>query len=200
MKRYVSVVMWILLAAVTVWGRPVTQESVSHPQTTVSVSHPKSDAVVARPATRVTVARPRTEISVPHPTTSVAVSHPVTETSVSHPANLGGTSPHVSGTAFANAKAQNAGTKRGTAGNVSSTQAAGGSNPSPLPPAKDFKAAALGTGETGLGNKFDDAEKAAAAASFTPPKAEEASMESVLKGPGSAVSSKITEALNKQTK
>ena len=201
MKRNISVVVFVFWGTIAAGGAPVTDSpSVSRPKTVVSVSHPKSDAVVSRPVTSVSVARPHTEVSVTHPTTSVSVSHPVTEVSVSHPASPGASARNVSGTVSANAKASDSGTKRATAGNGSSARAAGGSNPSPLPPAKDLKAAALGAGEAGLGNKFDDAEKAAAAASFTPPKAEDASMESVLKGPGGAVSSKITKALEEQTK
>ena len=66
------------------------------------------------------------------------------------------------------------------------------------PKAKDFKAAALGGGSAGLGNKTDEAAKDAAAASFQAPKAEQASLDSVLKSANSVNHANITKAVEKK--
>lgn len=188
-------------AAVPLAAYPRTEVKVSRPTTSVSVSRPSTSVAVFHPKTEVKVFRPSTSVQVTHPTTDVSVSRPQTTVTVNRPATSGqsagqaggGTSvkPGAAGTTTAGGK------KAAAESSASAKTSMSGYQP---PKAKDFKAAPLGGGSGGLGNKTDEAAKDAAAAAFNVPKGDEVSLESVLKNAKSINTSKITKAVEKQAK
>ncbi len=164
-KQIFGLVMWGVVC-VGVGAAPTTNVAVSHPSTRVSVTHPQTSGAVNRPHTAVTVSRPQTAVSVSHPATSAPVSHPVTSVAVVHPqtgaVSSGKETPGVAQP-----------TKQAIDNSATAPAAQKGSMMSSYqaPQAKDLKAAKLGGGEQGLGNKTNEAEKDSSAASFKPPKA-----------------------------
>ena len=175
---------------------PATRVSVTHPKTTTTVSQPKTAVSVSHPQTSVTVKHPSTNVDVSHPTTIVAVTHPQTSVSVSHPTTVASSSVSSQGNSAKPVKT----------GNVSvNNKMASGNEAKPsmmdsyqAPKAKDLKATRLGGGEDGMGNKVNEAEKDAAAASFDVPKGEDVSMQSVLKGGNSGLKSKLKQKVEEQ--
>jgi len=192
-RFYFIVTIGILLAGAGN-AAPVTQTAVSHPTTQVAVDKPRTSVVVTVPVSRTSVSHPRTEGSVQHPVTSGEVSHPVTQVTVAHPrtelldsSNNKGASANTQGASKAlSGKSAAAPMMENKPSMMSSYQA---------PQAKDLKAAKLGGGAAGLGNKTNEAEKDAAAAASQAPKREEASMESILNNKDSSIKSKVTKAI-----
>lgn len=173
------------------------------PVTRVQVSRPTTRTTVTRPTTSVAVSHPTTAVAVSHSTTTGTVSHPMTSVSVSHPTTAVSVSqPHTSAvgvTAPADKKGISGGKKQ-----AATSAPAGGKKPSMMssyqpPQATDFKAAKLGGGEGGMGNKVNEAEKDAAAASFNAPKGEDVSLQSVLKGGNSSLKANLQQKVEKQT-
>ena len=158
------------------------------PATKAEVSHPTTQVAVNKPTTKVEVSKPETKVQVFHPVTTVVVQHPQTP----------------SATASDNKKGDNA-TLIATKQPAPTSMPANEQNKSMMssykaPQAKDFKAAATGGGEAGLGNKTNQAEKDAAAAAFQTPKAESASLSSLSPGADGNLRSKISKEVNKSTK
>lgn len=171
-------------------ARPVSSVSVSHPTTVQNVLHPQTSVSVAQPATTTAVSRPQTNSTVSHPETTVQVVHPASYVVVPHPGEDTAGSLQLVGTA----------TPPRPAGNtVPSSQASTSMSGYQPPKAKNFAAANLGGGDSGLGNKFNDAEKSAAAASFKVPEGEKASLEQVLKGSNISKAA-ITKKVEKEVK
>ncbi len=138
-------------------SRPTTQVTVNRPRTQVTVSRPATSTAVSRPVTAVPVNRPETQVKVSRPTTEVAVNRPVTEAGVFRPVTAGSVV----------ASSSNPGKTVAPAEGSSSSAKTSMSGYKP-PVAKDFKAPAaaaqLGGGNSGLGNKTNEAEKDSAAA------------------------------------
>jgi len=165
--------------AVVALAAPVTQVQVVRPSTTAVVTRPVTTAGAVHPTTTVTVSRPVTTATASHPMTTVEVIRPTTTVVVAHPQTPAPQAPAMEMKGFHTSPAPLAAGGKAVA-------AEGKQNPSMMstyqpPKAKDLKAAALGKGDDGLGNKVNEAEKDAAAASFKPPKAEEISLESAMK-------------------
>lgn len=178
MKRFLQICLLVLCAGgvasaatpstkVTVF-RPTTKTAVTRPTTAVQVSRPTTNAPISRPQTQVNISRPETRVTVSHPTTAVSVSRPTT-TQVGQP----------TATAGGKAGGLSAGEKSGKmlASSASAATSMSGYQP---PKAKDFQAAQLGGGDSGLGNKVNEAEKDAAAKNSLAPKALSATAENVM--------------------
>lgn len=187
----------LLMASLPLAARPQTEISVEKPVTSVQVSRPKTSSTVFHPKTSVRVEKPVTSVSVNHPQTESVSYHPVTQTVVSrpttsvqalHPAELispnkGDQTPSKSG--------KQAATVNVVPSSASSTSMSGYQPPK----ATNFKASNLGGGESGLGNKTDEAAKDAAAASLNIPKGQEASLAEILKKSGSVNKSNVAKGL-----
>lgn len=176
-------------------NKPVTSGGTARPATSVAVSRPKTEVKVFKPITSVQVVHPQTDVAVFHPVTDVVVTRPVTDPSVLHPGEntaragvIGTSSPSAAKGGKTSAPAQ-------TVPSGSSSTSMSGYQP---PQAKNFKAAALGGGNAGLGNKTDESAKDAAAASFQVPKGDAATLESVLKG-SELNKSKLMKSVQKKT-
>lgn len=185
MKKIVGSFVSILLGSVYVMGAPVT--------------HPTTNATVTRPQTTVTVSRPKTAPAVvTHLPTFSTVERPTTNVVVTHPATPGSPAALAQ---EANAAANT--TAAAPAGTKKAAPEKTDQKPSMMSTyqpkqAKDLKAPKLGATD-GLG-KDNRAEKDAAAAELKMPKAEAASVESVLNGGNSNLKSKISGALSKEVK
>lgn len=171
--------------------KPVTSVQVSRPKTSSSVFHPKTSVAVVKPTTSAPVNQLKTESVSSHPVTQTAVSRPTTSAQALRPAELvssktGDKTPSGSGKQAAPVN---------SVPSSSSSTSMSGYQP---PKATDFKAAKLGGGEAGLGNKTDEAAKDAAAASLNIPKGQEASLEEVLKNSGNISKSNLTKAIEKK--
>lgn len=165
----------------TVVNRPTTAAGGSfRPVTSVDVSRPKTTATVFKPTTSVQVFHPKTEVAVFHPTTTVEVVRPVTDPSVLHPGEKGEQAKLIS--TSSPSKPSAGGKKSAEENSVPASSSATSMSGYQPPKAKDFKAAQLGGGSAGLGNKTDESAKDAAAAAFQIPKGDAATLESILKG------------------
>ena len=167
----------------TVVVRPTSSVEVTHPRSSVGEMYPATTGQVAQPATSVAVSqlatagevrKPSTTVRVSHPTTTVAVNQPATSVPVTHPgeANWQQETGKYKNTVVSPVDTSAGAGKKAAASMKDSYQPA---------QAKDFKAAKLGGGDEGLGNKMNQAEKDAAAAALNIPKGEEVSLEHVLK-------------------
>lgn len=178
---------------------PVTQVKTFHPATQTEVSRPATSVVVARPgqtavtqlSTSVAVSQQTTSTAVSKPATAVAVTKPATTVQVSRPATsvVGGhpgeTDWRTETGRYGNrvSSVENAADTGKKVASSSSKATSMMSSYQP-PQAKDLKAAQLGSGTEGLGNKINEAEKDAAAAALNIPKGEEVSLENVMKSTG----------------
>lgn len=148
-----------------------------HPSSSVRVTQPATAVDVHKPTTTQTVNKPATEVFVDRPATTVAVEKPSTNLSVTRP---GENNWQTATGRYANTVVPPA--ERPVVGGKQTAEKSSSMKSSYQPPqAKDFKAAKLGGGEAGLGNKTNQAEKDAAAASLNIPKGEEVSLENVTK-------------------
>ncbi|MCQ2410897.1 MAG: hypothetical protein MJ053_05410 [Elusimicrobiaceae bacterium] len=185
------------LAAVAL-AAPVTQVQVVRPSTTTVVTRPVTTAGSTHPTTTVAVSRPVTTATASHPTTTVEVIRPTTTVVVAHPRTPAPRAAVGELTGFHSSAQLPAANPPGGKTAAKEAAPAGSMKDSYKPlQAKDFKAAQLGKGDNGLGNKVNEAEKDAAAASFKPPKAEEISLESVLKKEAN-VEDKVKDKLGKK--
>ncbi|MDD7501455.1 MAG: hypothetical protein PUK74_00260 [Elusimicrobia bacterium] len=175
MKRFLQICLLVLCAGgAAVAATPSTQVTVSRPTTKTAVTRPTTAVQVSRPKTDTPVSRPQTQVNISRPETRVTVSHPTTAVSVSRPSTTQAGQP----TAVAGGKLSS-GAKSGktVTSSVSATTSMSGYQP---PKAKDFQAAQLGGGDSGLGNKVNEAEKDAAAKNSLAPKALSATAENVM--------------------
>ena len=175
MKRFLQICLLVLCAGgAAVAATPSTQVSVSRPTTKTAVTRPTTTVQVSRPTTNAPISRPQTQVNISRPETRVPVSHPTTALSVSRP----GTTQAGQPTAAAGEKLSS-GAKSGktVASSASAATSMSGYQP---PKAKDFQTAQLGGGNSGLGNKVNEAEKDAAAKNSLAPKALSAAAENVM--------------------
>lgn len=174
MKRFLQICLLVLCAGGAVAATPSTQVTVSRPTTKTAVTRPTTAVQVSRPTTNTPISRPQTQVNISRPETRVTVSHPTTAVSVSRPSTTQAGQP----TAAAGGKLSS-GAKSGktVASSASATTSMSGYQP---PKAKDFQAAQLGGGDSGLGNKVNEAEKDAAAKNSLAPKALSATAENVM--------------------
>lgn len=176
MKRFLQICLLVLCAGgAAVAATPSTQVTVSRPTTKTAVTRPTTAVQVSRPTTNAPISRPQTQVNISRPETRVTVSHPTTAVSVSRPSTTQAGQP----TAAAGGKLSSGATKSGktVASSASATTSMSGYQP---PKAKDFQAAQLGGGDSGLGNKVNEAEKDAAAKNSLAPKALSATAENVM--------------------
>ena len=175
MKRFLQICLLVLCAGgAAVAATPSTQVTVSRPTTKPAVTRPTTAVQVSRPTTNTPISRPQTQVNISRPETRVTVSHPTTAVSVSRPSTTQAGQP----TAVAGGKLSS-GAKSGktVTSSASATTSMSGYQP---PKAKDFQAAQLGGGDSGLGNKVNEAEKDAAAKNSLAPKALSATAENVM--------------------
>lgn len=175
MKRFLQICLLVLCAGgAAVAATPSTQVTVSRPTTKTAVTRPTTAVQVSRPTTNTPISRPQTQVNISRPETRVTVSHPTTAVSVSRPSTTQAGQP----TAAAGEKLSS-GAKSGktVASSASATTSMSGYQP---PKAKDFQTAQLGGGDSGLGNKVNEAEKDAAAKNSLAPKALSATAENVM--------------------
>ena len=165
MRKTIGAILFLFLFCPLWSQQPVTQVTVSRPTTNVSVY---------RPATSVTVSRPTTQVSVFRPTTQTEVSRPTTQTEVSRPTTSVAASRPVTVLSSGAAQQSNSASESKKTATPSSQAQTSMSDYKPLQ-AKNFQApsasASLGGGAAGLGNKINQAEKDASAASSQAPKA-----------------------------
>lgn len=175
MKRFLQICLLVLCAGgAAVAATPSTQVTVSRPTTKTAVTRPTTAVQVSRPTTNTPISRPQTQVNISRPETRVTVSHPTTAVSVSRPSTTQAGQPTV-----AAGEKLSSGAKSGktVASSASATTSMSGYQP---PKAKDFQAAQLGGGDSGLGNKVNEAEKDAAAKNSLAPKALSATAENVM--------------------
>ncbi len=155
--------------------RPSTKADVTHPSSSVGVNHPVASGAVSKPATSVTVVKPTTTVVVTKPSTAVEARQP------------GETDWKAASQGYGHTVASRSPEPLKTSSSASAATSSMKSTYQP-PQAKDFKTAKLGGGDEGLGNKINQAEKDAAAASLNIPKGEEVSLENVIKASNTDVS------------
>lgn len=175
MKRFLQICLLVLCAGgAAVAATPSTQVTVSRPTTKTAVTRPTTAVQVSRPTTNTPISRPQTQVNISRPETRVTVSHPTTAVSVSRPGTTQAGQPTAAagGKLFSGAKSG-----KTVASSASATTSMSGYQP---PKAKDFQAAQLGGGDSGLGNKVNEAEKDAAAKNSLAPKALSATAENVM--------------------
>ena len=183
MKRFLQICLLVLCAGgAAVAATPSTQVTVSRPTTKTAVTRPTTAVQVSRPTTNTPISRPTTQVTVTRPTTSVQVVRPVTEVPVFHPTTPAA-QPAVQADKSGSFSAGSNGAKNGSSGaKKTATSAAAATSMSGYQPpkAKDFQTAQLGGGDSGLGNKVNEAEKDAAAKNSLAPKALSATAENVM--------------------
>ena len=202
MKRILYLYFLIGMGGTFVWAAPVTQVSVTHPKTDVAVSHPKTSVDIYRPKTSVEVSRPRTSVEINHPKTEVVVTHPKTSVVVERPTTMVSGEKAGAQKETGLPKAKGSAAKQASSKNAASNASAKPSMMSTYQPpqATNFKAAKTGGGESGMGNKVNEAEKDAAAASFKLPKGEEVSAEGLKQAKNSGLKSNLAEIVKEKTK
>lgn len=175
--------------------KPITSTEVSHPTTSVPVTRNKTIVPTFKPVTSVQGAHSTTSVVVSKPSTDTRVFHPTTSVQVTHPGEM-----PLATTVPAGNSSSAGGKKTAAVNTVPSSSSSTSMSGYQAPKAKDFKAAALGGGAGGLGNKTDEAAKDAAAASFQVPKGEAASLDSVLKSANNVNQSNIAKAIEGKLK
>ena len=209
----------VCLLASSIWAAPATRVQTFYPSTKTEVRHPATSGVVHQPGTTVAVTKPATSIHVTQQETFVSVKQNATSVAVSKPAT---TVPVRQLTTTVIVDKPTTTVQVMHPGEPDWQKATGGyTNTFPTPPsrgsadvskntpsmmssyqppqAKNLKAAQTGGGEEGLGNKVNQAEKDAAAASLNIPKGEEVSLENVLKSSEKDMS-KLRQTIEKKTK